>query len=893
MKLKDKIRNNSVKFVCVVLLLACNYNESLYAQRHTYLNCMEKFYDAGVFNTATFPENNFNGDIVDRSYELEAVLVMYKKTNKIKWLHTFVALADRVLNARDDMHKTSYTSSTNPIANYLGNIEATWVNESYYPGYRYAPVYHSGMLTQSIAEFCYIISQTPVYFQSVFANNANGFFYTTQSMKSIADDLIMRLKQTVISHEKEWKDRLLPNGAIGGNYYYDCNIHTLAFLKVDDVLPGGTVPLNMQAAFGKTLLYLYLSLPQTDTDKNVYFERVIRISNTLRYNMVSETPLGTSHYIWRYWDTYDHPVLPEGGRYTNDCSRKIYPDGFGASQIEDWGHAIINVSFAYLCHKHGIPYSLSTTSLVFDTNDMKKIAATFKNFYLRPMMYFENIDRTFPLYYQQYNFTYPDDIAGLAHWLMYSEFDKDIYQMVSEIYTKYALNLHLPSWPGVLGIAYSHFYKNELNPIDMGEGGAGSNWAGSAIGDLNNDGQNEVASVRNGDGDIFITNWQPIAGKLHENGLVPVQTLPNGDASNWKGITIGNFDGQPGNELAAIRNFDNTVYIWKNNAAPGSINLSGWANIPVNFATNWAGIAAGNFDISDAADELALLSNSTGDTYIYDFNTNTGSFYLKATLNNSNNSQWSGIAAGNVNNDVKDEIIQASNLDGDIVIYSLNGININQLGQKYDAPANMDWRGITTGDFDLDGNEEIAINAHSDGDLYFFSFAGQTISGFKRIHFTGPVNGSSLQNGILASGNVSGTNSDCVTEIINFRNNDGWNYLYEYEKPIDLSNIHHPCNSIEHGKGKKLKQIIELDTYPNPVSGTLNIELKNDVEVEAPVKLALLNTHGIILKEIILSELNTGFTVLKMDVSNFPAGLYFIDLTYDNERITEKIVIGE
>jgi hypothetical protein len=112
----------------------------------------------------------------------------------------------------------------------------------------------------------------------------------------------------------------------------------------------------------------------------------------------------------------------------------------------------------------------------------------------------------------------------------------------------------------LLGVTYSYIYRNKFNPIDVGEGGAASAWAGVAIGDFNNDGIKDVAAARNFDGSIFLYKWDFVLNIIR-NALSQTQILTNGSASQWRGDAIGDLDGQPGDELAAIRNFDNTIYI--------------------------------------------------------------------------------------------------------------------------------------------------------------------------------------------------------------------------------------------------------------------------------------------------------------------------------------------
>lgn len=866
-------------FLSLIVTLNC------YSQ-NTFLNTINHFRDQDKLEPdSLYPTNNLDGVLIDRSYELEAIINMYKNTNNLYWLRLFVKHADKVINARDDK-QVGYS----PITNYLGNIEATWVCAAYTFGYKHASVYHSGMLTHPLAEFCYIISQNPVYFQNIFANNTDGIFYHTQSLFAIANDLKARIAETMAAHEDEWGNRSLPNGAIGGGYLYDCNtIAYYGFLRPEGLMAGGTLPLNMQAAMGKTFLYMFLAAPTTDPQKNYYKERTIRIANTLRYNMVSQTPGGSNHYEWRYWDVWDHPVP---GNYTNSCAISLDPYSFvyTGNNYEDWTHAIIDISFAYLCYKNAIPYNMTTSALCFDITDMNKLAATFKNIYYDPMKYYYTINRAGGIHHANYNFSYPDTLAGMGHWLMLSEFDPDIYQMASEIYTKYALNRVLSSWPGVLGMAYSHTYRNQLNPIDVGQSGASSAWAGVAIGDFNNDGVKDIASVRNSDGSIFLYRWAHNT-TLSRKSLISTQTIPNGSASQWRGIAIGDLDGQPGDELAAIRNFDNTIYIWKNTGSGATINMTFWKSIYVGPATSWAGIAIGNFDNADNAKEIAVVSNSTGHTYIYDYN-GTG-FFLKSTIANGSASQWAGIAAGNVDSDSRDEIIQARNFDGDIYIYKLNASNTVVSVAQYDAPSNMDWFGITAGDYDMDGKADICVHSRSDGDLYFYKYNGTSIVSLNRVHFVGPVNGRHLENNYLASGNLTDNSGCCVKdEIINFRNADGWNYIYEL-------NIGGTCTVFCGGIDRRDRMVEEDSVYigtpgtgikifPNPTSEIVYIEILNSGELTSHV--VIYNAMGAVVKSVDVDSQPSGNSLLSIRTEGLSSGVYYVSV---NQSAFQKMIISK
>ncbi len=73
----------------------------------------------------------------------------------------------------------------------------------------------------------------------------------------------------------------------------------------------------------------------------------------------------------------------------------------------------------------------------------------------------------------------------------------------------------------------------------------------------------------------------------------------------------------------------------------------------------------------------------------------------------------------------------------------------------------------------------------------------------------------------------------------------------------------------------------DIDIFPNPTNGSIIINIKNNM----PVRIIVTNTFGGIL-----TENNFIQPVIKLDLTNFPAGIYFVSII-DNDRIlTRKIL---
>ncbi|MBK6284917.1 MAG: T9SS type A sorting domain-containing protein [Draconibacterium sp.] len=73
----------------------------------------------------------------------------------------------------------------------------------------------------------------------------------------------------------------------------------------------------------------------------------------------------------------------------------------------------------------------------------------------------------------------------------------------------------------------------------------------------------------------------------------------------------------------------------------------------------------------------------------------------------------------------------------------------------------------------------------------------------------------------------------------------------------------------------------DIDIFPNPTNGLFIINIKSTM----PVRIIVTNSSGGIL-----TENNFIQPVIKLDLTNFPAGIYFVSIL-DNDRIlTRKIL---
>ena len=76
---------------------------------------------------------------------------------------------------------------------------------------------------------------------------------------------------------------------------------------------------------------------------------------------------------------------------------------------------------------------------------------------------------------------------------------------------------------------------------------------------------------------------------------------------------------------------------------------------------------------------------------------------------------------------------------------------------------------------------------------------------------------------------------------------------------------------------------------PNPSSGEFIINFKN--KETQKTKISLYNLNGQLITEILNETLQTGDAKIKMDLSRYPKGMYYINISNENESINKKIIL--
>jgi len=207
----------------------------------------------------------------------------------------------------------------------------------------------------------------------------------------------------------------------------------------------------------------------------------------------------------------------------------------------------------------------------------------------------------------------------------------------------------------------------------------------------------------------------------------PEQVLST--ASNAQGIAVGDLNGDGKPDIAVTNNQANTVGIFLNTSAPGTISFT----TPVYFATGSApqSVVIGDLD-GDGKAELIVTDYYGPAVSIYR-NTSVGgnlSFAAKTDLTTS--AQPYHVVIGDADGDGKPDLVTGSSITHTISILRNTSDSGNiAFDGKIDYPVGTTPYGIAIGDLDGDGKPDIAASD--------FSYSPSTTSVLKNLSVPGTI----------------------------------------------------------------------------------------------------------------------------------------------------------
>lgn len=92
-------------------------------------------------------------------------------------------------------------------------------------------------------------------------------------------------------------------------------------------------------------------------------------------------------------------------------------------------------------------------------------------------------------------------------------------------------------------------------------------------------------------------------------------------------------------------------------------------------------------------------------------------------------------------------------------------------------------------------------------------------------------------------------------------------------------------NMVDNTTAVKHSGLQNIQVYPNPTSGNINISFGSTADINAAVEIA--NSLG----EAIFSNTYQNILVATIDLSQKPKGIYLLSVVIDTERIIKKIIV--
>lgn len=732
-----------------------------------------------ITSTVSTPSNGYNPgasysvNYKNRLHQYEApylhsLLMMYETTKHIKYLNTFIIHAKRVIDRRDD------NLSINP--NPTGGIDPVCIpvmSSLLAEGSSYCwssvsatepwskDLINQGVITMPLAMFSYMIKvKYPQLKSLAVPTSAAGIdasgYYNIVNYGDFAELLKIKVNQTCYDFFGEspyWNDLL------AAYHYYDPNSQTYNIASP-----------NFIASIGRTEVYLYKiyeaeSAVSTNNlvMRDYYLHKIRRISQRL---VSSSIGFERSNNLvrWKYMGT--NPENP----------------------VEDIAHALLVFEFGDLCNLFQIKDEFDV--LLFSNDLMFDFANTFKEKFVKyPQKYWLSIDGDDTSQGQiivgsdENNIQRLDQYMNAGRYIFMCRHMPDLYNMIADYFYEFSL----------YGQTSSKKYINQ--------GGTGFQIAQSNAVDA----ISGLAFYRNGS---TFTNYFDIKIVKRDTEYDVSSDFAKPSIFNpavWSGVVTGKFDvDRPTTDLmVTIRYSNGAIEIREINSANKISNPI--ATYTTSGSHQWGGMAAGDIITGNGREEFILFNNSDKKFYLFKVEgnqiVNVGSYYTGKT--------WAGIAIGNFDNVVGDEIVALSKETlglaftiGKMYMYEYNGtgfdsktITNNSLSQYIVVnPV-----GIAVGNLDkntANGLEIITVNNNSgsDNNIKVFNLTGTTTFSFSPtiFQFIGTNGNYSQWKGIA----VGDFNADGYDEFIVNRNYDGDFYMFYLDGGIlkNLCKEHFPVN---------------------------------------------------------------------------------------------------
>ncbi len=780
---------------CLLFNMICSNN--LFSQKYRELFDQLDSQDPGL----TSLYSNINRDLNGYSTQLlESYLNMFRATDDIRYLNKFVITAKRVQDRRDD-NITSAVVLGLPASRdgcTLNSTTEIWASRAWsvYDGNRLDDGCFLTQTFKEAAEICipmadfilmlrtdysYLLSNPlPNEVNSLTASIHNyGSVTPVLTYEDFADWLELRIHETIDWFDESWVEScqddvvfcLLnteqnccnqPANTASGYSYYQFTEHNT----------GG---INQQLYMGTLLVYMYqISVIKGTSGINPNLQYRFRARNML-YDFMA--------HINDSWGIIggSRPVIPGTGGET--CYIWCHKYDCGGDLWEDVSHAIIDLKFAHVCHKFNIP---NIVGGFITASDMHNLSNTFAyKIVSSPLDMHKNVtggdnncDQCDPdVSPSSYGFM-------TAQYAFLSEYNPKIYQIISDFYAPdNIMNYDISGGVAVLGYSNLALYENIFNPIAVKRSvpvasGIDFKYTGACGDFIDGDGNNVFVSSK-----VYTSSGFPIT-QIEEqyldnnNNIVVLNTFAR---TNEEIGLLSKGDILPtisGDEFVGIDARNDQFELFRvQSASLNSFFQTPFSSLGINLS-DVKGTVVANFHPVIFGDEILVNAVVAGSPVFKMFHFDgTTLIEIPTTSNTSSLSSIDGLCSGKFDASGENQIAVYENSTNKIEIYNFDGDDEFLLVSSgtISTPGEI-WKGITSGDFDGDGIDEIMLYQENaiTGRFEIFRLTTSGIE-LKALEYF-PNN---QENGIMCSMNLS--NYPKSEALVTFRSYDGQVNIFNME----------------------------------------------------------------------------------------------------------------